>query len=293
MDLNAAKMFVTVVQCGSLYAAASQLQLPLAIVSRHLRELERSLDTQLLHDLDAGPRLTEAGTRLYEHASRGVEAMAEGEQALSAERAPLQGLLRVSLPPAFEIWWKLLADFQRRYPLVQVAVYTSERHVDLVEDGIDVALRIGNIAWPHPTTRLLDSYRHRLVASPALLERLGTPQTPEDLQRFPCAVWSHNTDTRERWQLGEQCYIPDPVFSANDYLHLRQLALGGKVLTELPAFLAAEALHDGRLLAVLPRLPMPEQPLHLLYPDHRPPSNVLRAYLAFCQDWLLRNPLPA
>ncbi|WP_097303350.1 LysR family transcriptional regulator [Pseudomonas chlororaphis] len=292
MDLNAARMFVSVVQCGSISSAANLLQLPLATIRRGIRELERSLNVQLLERSARGTRLTAAGSQLYEHASRGIEALAEGEQAVRNDRMHLQGRLSVSVPAAFESWWKLLAEFQRRHPEVQVAVYTSERESDLAEDGVDVALRAGPLFDADRPARLLGSYRHMLVASPQLLERLGTPQTPADLRGFPCAVWSRHADAREQWQLGDQYYSPNPLFAANDYLHLRQLALTAKVVTELPAFLAAEALRDGRLRALLPRLPMPEQQLYLLYPNQRPISNIVRAYLDFAQAWLVENPLP-
>ncbi|AMS17866.1 LysR family transcriptional regulator [Pseudomonas chlororaphis] len=292
MDLNAARMFVSVVQCGSISSAANLLQLPLATIRRGIRELERSLNVQLLERSTRGTRLTAAGSQLYEHASRGIEALAEGEQAVRNDRMHLQGRLSVSVPAAFESWWKLLAEFQRCHPEVQVAVYTSERESDLAQDGIDVALRAGPLFDEERPARLLGSYRHMLVASPLLLERLGTPQTPADLRGFPCAVWWRQADAREQWQLGDQYYSPDPLFAANDYLHLRQLALTAKVVTELPAFLAAEAVRDGRLQALLPRLPMPEQQLHLLYPNQRPPSNIVRAYLDFAQAWLVENPLP-
>lgn len=296
MDLNAARMFVSVVQCGSISSAANLLQLPLATIRRGIRELERSLNVQLLERSARGTRLTAAGSQLYKHASRGIEALAEGEQAVRNDRLHLQGHLSVSVPAAFESWWKLLAEFQRHHPEIQVAVYISERgrerESDLAQDGVDVALRAGPLLDEDRPARLLGSYRHMLVASPLLLERLGTPQTPADLRGFPCAVWSRNADARQQWQLGDQAYSPDPLFAANDYLHLRQLALTAKVVTELPAFLAAEAVRDGRLRAVLPELPMPEQQLHLLYPAQRPPSRIVHAYLDFAQAWLVENPLP-
>ncbi|MCF4991706.1 LysR family transcriptional regulator, partial [Pseudomonas gessardii] len=183
MDLNAVNMFVSVVQAGSLSAAADRLGVPLPTLSRRVRELERQLKVQLLERSVRGTRLTDAGTRLYEHASRGVEALAEGEQAVISDQAQLKGRLRLSLPPAFEPWWELLAAFQRRYPDIRVHAYTTERRVDLVEDGIDVALRVGTITHETMVARQVLSYRHVLVASPLLVERLGMPDTPEALYR--------------------------------------------------------------------------------------------------------------
>lgn len=100
---------------------------------------------QLLERSARGVRLTDAGTKLHEHAGRGIEALLEAKQAVMSDQAGLKGRLRLSLPQSFEPWWDLLAAFQRRYSDIQIQVYTTERRVDLVEDGIDVALRVGAI----------------------------------------------------------------------------------------------------------------------------------------------------
>ena len=116
MDLDATRMFVAVVQAGSLSAAATRLGTPLPTLSRRIRDLERQLRVQLLERSARGTKLTDAGARLYEHASRGIEALLEAEQAVVSDQACLKGRLRLSLPQSFEPWWDLLAAFQRRYP---------------------------------------------------------------------------------------------------------------------------------------------------------------------------------
>lgn len=286
MDLNAVRMFVAVVQTGSLSAAAARLDVPLPTLSRRIRELERQLKVQLLERSVRGTRLTESGSRLYEHASRGVEALAEGEQAVISDQINLRGRLRLSLPPAFEPWWEMLAAFQERFPGIQVQVYTTERRVDLVEEGIDVALRVGRVEHESMVARQLLAYRHLLVGSPLLLERLGAPETPESLHRFPCAIWTLGGNERGIWRLGGQAVEPRACLATNDYQHLRSRALAGEVLTELPPFLAAPAIREGRLLPVLADYPLPLQQINLLYPAHRHPSAIVRAYLDFCQEQL-------
>src|SRR5215469_613259 len=145
MDLNATHMFVAVVQAGTLSSAASRLGIPLTTLSRRIRDLERQLKVQLLERSARGTKLTEAGARLYEHASRGIEALLEAEQAVASDQARLKGRLRLSLPQTVEPWWDLLTAFQRRYPDIEVYVYSTDRRMDLIEDGIDVALRVGKI----------------------------------------------------------------------------------------------------------------------------------------------------
>lgn len=294
MDLNAVQMFVNVVQAGSLSAAASRLNTPLPTLSRRMRELEQDLKVQLLERSARGIKLTDAGTRLYEHALRGIEALLEAERTVRSDQDCLRGRLRLSLPPVFEPWWELLSAFQREYPGVQVSVYETERRVDLVQDGIDVALRVGAIMHEAMVARLLLAYRHVLVASPRLLRRLGEPVVPEDLHRYPCAGWSRDAGAPPVWRLGDCVFEPKAMLTTNNYEHLRSRALAGEAVTELPPFLAAQGLRSGHLCTVLAGHPLPEQQINLVYPSHRNPSSIVRAYLNFCQRQMGRflSPTP-
>jgi DNA-binding transcriptional LysR family regulator len=286
MDLNAIRMFVAVVQAGSLSAAAARLGTPLPTLSRRIRDLERQLKVQLLARSARGTKLTDAGTRLYEHASRGIETLREAEQAVVGDQARLTGRLRLSLPQTFEPWWDLLAAFQRQYPGIQIYVYSTERRLDLIEDGIDVALRVGAIVHESMVARHVLSFRNILVASPSLVERFGVPAEPDALHRFPCAVWASGIDVPARWELGGQMVEPKAVLSTNDYHHLCNRALRGDVVTELPPFLAAAAVREKCLVPLLPDYPLPEWSLNLLYPPHRHPSSIVRTYLDFCRGYL-------
>lgn len=282
MDLNAAQMFVAAVRAGSLSAAAAKTRVPLATLSRNVRQLEDELGVQLLERSARGARLTDAGLQLYEHASRGIDALQEGELAVTSHSKTLTGRLRLSLPPSFEPWWELLAGFQREHPHVQVLVYTTERAVELSLEGIDIALRVGAAVHESLLAKRLLRYRHVLVASPALLERLGTPTVPEALLGLPTGLWTRDPGEQRGWRLGGQEVQPTPVLAVNDYLHLRQRALAGDVVTELPPFLAADGLRDGRLVALLPEHPLPEQEVSLLYQRQQQPSRIVRAYLDYC-----------
>jgi DNA-binding transcriptional LysR family regulator len=284
MDLNATRIFISVVQAGSLSAAATRLGIPLPTLSRRIRDLERQLKVQLLERSARGTRLTDAGARLYEHAGRGIEALLEAEEAVVSDQTLLKGRLRLSLPQTFVPWWDLLAAFQRRYPDIQVYVYSTERRVDLIEDGVDVALRVGAIVHDAMVARRVLSSRNILVASPKLVERLGMPEQPDALHRFPCAVWASRIDSPTRWELGGQLVEPKAVLSTNDYHHLYNRALGGDVV--LPPFLAAAAIREKRLVPVLPQHPLPEWSVNLLYPPHRHQSTIVRTYLDFCQSYL-------
>jgi DNA-binding transcriptional LysR family regulator len=284
MDLNSTRKFVAAVHAGSLSAAAVRLNLPLPTISRRIRQLEQQLKVQLLERSPKGIALTDAGARLYEHASHGLEALAESEEAVRSDQARMKGRLRLSIPPSMEPWWELLSAFQQVFPDIRLSVFSTERRVDLVQDGIDVALRIGAIVDESMVASRVASYRHVLVASPTLLTRLGAPRTADGLHRFPCAVWVPASGAQSSWNLGKSTFVPDPVLSTNDYMHLRACALRGAVVTELPPFLAHEALARGELVRVLPSLKLPEVVINLVYPSHRHPSSLVRAYLSYCRE---------
>lgn len=251
MDLNAVRMFVAVAQAGSLTGAAERLNIPLPTVSRRIKELETALNVQLVQRASRGTVLTDAGARLLEHAAIGIEALQDAELAVVSDQTSLKGRLRLSLPQTFEPWWKLIHAFQQRYADIEMFIYSTERRMDLYEDGIDVALRVGDIRHDNLVARKVLSFRNILVASPALVERLGQPATPADLRRYPCAVWATRVDARARWQLGDQQIEPRPVIAANDYQMLTQRVLMGDVVAELPPFLALPAIAQGRLPAFL------------------------------------------
>lgn len=290
MDLNAVKMFVHVVQCNSLTAAAQRMDVPLPTLSRRIKELEQTLNVQLLERSVRGTKLTDAGTRLYEHASRGIETLAEAEQAVLSDQAQLKGRLRLTLPVGFEPWRELLRAFQTQYPDIELFIYNTERRVDLIEDGFDVALRIGSITHDTMVALHLQDYRHVVVASPALIARLGFPVQPGDLDRFPCATWGHRHQSVV-WQLGMTPYRVQPRLVTNDYAHLAHQALAGQYVTELPPFLATPLIDEGSLIALLPDDPLPLQQINLLYPSHRRPSTIVRAYLNFCKAYIATHPL--
>ena len=204
MDLNATKMFVAVVQAGSLSAAAERSAIPLPTLSRRVRDLERELKVQLFERSTRGVRLTEAGTRLYEYAVRGIEMLSDGEQSVRNDQSALKGRLRLSVPPNFAPWWTLLRDFRARYPDIQLVVYSTERRIDLVQEGIDVVLRLGDVADDTLVARRVVSYRHMLVAAPKLIAAHSMPSVPTDLHHFACGVWSSGIEVRPIWRLGAE-----------------------------------------------------------------------------------------
>ncbi len=282
LDLNALKMFVMTARCGSLSAAARNNHIPLATLSRKILELERELKVLLLERTAKGCQVTEAGARLLEYASSAMDLLQEAKRSVEPEQAHLTGRLRLSLPQSFEPWWEIIRRFQQKHPRIAVNVYATERRVDLVSDGVDVALRVGTIADDSVVARHLMDFRHLLVASPKLLNASPSLRDPSDLARLPCGAWGSVVDARPVWRLGNHAYDVSAVFTVNDYLHLRAGALAGHFVTELPAFIAAEYIKNGELIELLPACPLPYSSLHLIYKKQRHISSAARAYIDFC-----------
>ncbi|MGA9219847.1 MAG: LysR family transcriptional regulator [Pseudomonas graminis] len=290
MDLNAVQMLVSVVQAGSMTAGAERLGVPLPTASRRIRALERALNVQLVERSARGVKLTEAGTRLFEHATRGLELIQEGEDAVMSDQAHVQGKLRLSVPPSFSPWWQLITDFQNEHPDIRVHLLSTERRVHPVEDGIDVALRVGEVEHEALIARHLLDYRHVLVASPRFIATHGRPRTPDDVSRLPCATWSLGTNTNRTWRFAGISVAPNTVLSTNDSMHLLHSVLAGEVITELPPFIVKDAIERGMLVPLLSEYPLPSAPLNLLYPAHRHPSAVVRTYFEYCRrkiPWLV------
>lgn len=290
MDLNAVQMLVTIVQAGSMTAGAERLGVPLPTASRRIRALEQALKVELLERSARGVKLTEAGTRLFEHASRGLELLQEGHDAVVSDQAHVQGKLRLSVPPSFSPWWQLITDFQNDHPDIRVHLLSTERRVHPVEDGIDVALRVGEVEHEALIGRHLLDYRHVLVASPRFISTHGRPSAPHDLARLPCATWSLGTNTNATWRFAGTSVTPNTVLSTNDSMHLLHSVLAGEVITELPPFIVKDAIEQGLLVPLLQECPLPSVPLNLLYPAHRHPSAVVRTYLEYCRrkiPWLV------
>lgn len=283
IDLNSLYIFVKVIERGSFTAASEHTNIPVATVSRRVKELEESLNLRLIERSTRRIRLTESGQILYDFAIRAVEEIEAGQMALQDKETDLKGKLRISAPPSFEPWYSLLKDFKKAYPNINVDLFVSSRKVDLIEDGIDVALRVGDVVHQSVVARKLLNYRHLMVASPDYIENHGMPSHPNELMHFKTGVWRRHHEKRS-WQCGEVEVELNPLIQVNDYQHLRYLATEGEIITELPPFFCRKQLESGELIPVLADFPLPEQEVSLVYPTRKQISRLSRVYIDYCID---------
>ncbi|MDJ0936037.1 MAG: LysR substrate-binding domain-containing protein [Kiloniellales bacterium] len=280
------EVYVQVVHAGSFTAAGRDLGLSPSAVSKQIGRLEDRLGVRLLNRTTRKVAMTEEGAAFFDHAKRIIADLGEAEQALSHLRAAPRGLLRVNMPVTIGhlILAPLIPEFLRRYPDVEVDLTLNDRLVDLVEEGMDLGIRIGELKDSSLIARKLAASRRAVCAAPGYLERAGTPHRPADLADHNCLVYTYRT-WRNDWPFrgpegGETVHVTGS-FSANNGEVLRQAALGGSGIIMLPIWQVRDDLMTGRLIELLPDYSSPDADIHAVYPQTRYLAPRVRAFVDF------------
>ncbi|WP_130617523.1 LysR family transcriptional regulator [Dyella amyloliquefaciens] len=280
-------MFVRVVESGSFAAAAEASGVSATMAGKHIRAIEQRLGARLLHRTTRRQQLTEVGRLYYERCKLVLADVELAERsALELQAAP-RGRLRITAPMSFgsRRLTPAITDYLQRFPDVSVELSLDNRVLDFVDEGYELAIRIGAISDPQLVARPLQPYRMLLAASPAYLGRRGTPVHPRDLSAHVCLGLS-NWRRRDQWRLvgpgDESCDVPVHGRLAVDHGDaLRIAALHDAGIVLQPEVLLADDLAEGRLLTVLPGWEPPATPMHLLYAQDRRPTAKLRSMIDF------------
>jgi DNA-binding transcriptional LysR family regulator len=258
------------------------------MATKHVAALETKLGVKLLHRTTRKITLTEAGRRYLESVERILVELAEAEAAAAAERIEVTGTLRVNAPVSFGVreLAPLMAEFSRAHPALTVDMGLSDRVVDLVEEGWDVAVRIGRIHDQTLIARKLAPCRLLIAASPAYLAERGTPQTVADLSGHNCLGYTLSSSLGpHRWTFGADGSVTVPIqgnFQASNGDALVAAALAGQGLIYEPTFLTGDEVRAGRLVAVTLDHPPLELPgVFSVYAGNRSPPAKVRAFIDF------------
>lgn len=283
LDLTGIEVFIQVVKAGSFTAAGERLALPKSTVSRKLTKLEQELGTRLLHRTTRQLRLTDAGSAFYDRVSKALEELEEASRAVSDEQAIPRGLIRVTAPLdfGFNFLGDLVATFREKYPEVEVEVDITQRNVNLVEEGFDLALRGGRLADSSLIATKLGDTELGLVASPAYLDQHSRPKQLSDLTQHSCLVFRGKPGRRD-WTLtgphgNESISVPARV-TANDFSFLQSAAIANAGIALLPHFTVHCDVQAGRLERVLPDYRLKLGGMHIVYPTSRHVSAKVRAF---------------
>ena len=284
--LRAMETFVRIVDGGSLTAAAETLPASLPAVVRLLAALEAELDARLLNRTTRRIALTDEGREYYERCKRVLAEVDEAEAALSARRATPKGRLRVTAPVMFGRMHvaPVVRDFLAKHGAVQMELFLVDRVVDLLEEGVDAAVRIGRLPDSSLVAIRVGQTRRVVCASPAYLKRAGTPHSPSDLARHRCFSFG-SLGPGHSWELsaekGTTRAPVTPVLATNQIDVALDACLAGVGVGQFFCYQAQASLHRGELRRLLIEFEPAPTPIQVVYPHARLLSSNLRAFV----DW--------
>lgn len=282
------QVFARVAALGGLSAAARALGMSQTMATKHLGALEQRLGVKLVHRTTRRLTLTEAGRRYLDSVERILAELADADAVASADRVEAHGTLRVNAPVSFGVREiaPLLPEFSRLHPALAVDLGLNDRYVDLIEEGWDVAVRIGSLTESAMVARRLAPCRTVVCAAPAYLAARGAPRTIADLRQHNCLGYTlSRTVGAQRWAFGRQGEITIPIagnLQSSNGDALVAAAIAGQGLIYQPAFLVAAALAAGSLVGLQLDHPAVELGgIFALYPSERRPPAKVRAFIDF------------
>lgn len=292
-DLNDVLVFTRVADLGSFTAAAQRLSLPKSSVSARVARLEARLGARLLERSTRKLRLTAVGARYHEHARRVILELEQAAAAVEQFRSAPSGALRISASVVMGqvLLRPVVTEFMVLHPAVQVIVELSNRRVDLLEEGFDLALRAGVLPDSGLVARRLGGAGARLFASPAYLRRRGHPRRPADLAQHDLLEGSPTLSTAGWTLRHDGSEAVEQVAArfrlvANDAVLLQAAALEGLGIASLPTFAVQDELAGGRLKPVLPDWSTRQLDIHAVFPSHKSLSPALRAFVDLAAERL-------
>lgn len=291
---EAMNVFCKVVECGSFAAAADRLDMSTSAVSRQLAQLEGLLKARLLNRSTRRISLTENGRAYYERCLLLLSDLEEAEEMVANATLNPRGTLRLTASLAFGASHiaPALGEFAQAHPDMKFDLQLSDATVDLVEDGLDLAIRIGQPGSQNLVARRIGMLRSITCASPAYLARHGTPEHPEALARHACLAYSYASDPNAwRFQRKGEAEVQvsfSSAISANNGVALGEIAAAGQGITRAPEFLLAPFVAQGRLLPILEEWDGPALPIWAMYPSRKHLSARVRSFVSFMEEWLAK-----
>lgn len=291
-DLNDLRFFAEVVDANGFAAAARKLGMPRSRLSRRIGRLEDSLGVRLVQRSTRRFSVTEIGREYYRHCVAMLVEADAAQEAIDRTRSTPQGIVRVSCPSSV-IYFQvgvMIASFMAKYPKVDVLLESTNRRVDVIREGFDVAIRVRfpPLEDSGLVVRKLGESTQRLVASPSLLSGVSRPLAPADLASLPSLAWEPERQEHE-WCLDR----PDgataavrhrPRFVTEDMVALRLAALSGTGVCQLPTMVVSDDLREGRLIDVLPDWAPRTGIIHAVFPSRRGLLPSVRALLDFLAE---------
>jgi len=279
--------FIRVVESGSISGAADRQGIAKSVVSRRLKELEEHLGVELFHRTTRKMNLTDTGRAFYHQSVRILDDVLEAELATSQAHGTLKGSLKIALPSTFGLMHMgpAINEFLQQHPQIEFDLDFNDREVDLIQEGFDLAIRIANLSDSSLIARRLAPIQNVMCASPSYLERMGTPQEPDELKQHQCIVYSLLRDF-EYWHLtdtsGKEIKTKiHPYIKASTGEFLKDAAVEGMGIILVPSFIAYKEIERGALVPILKEYNLPQINAYAIYPQTRHLSQRVRAFVDF------------
>ena len=289
---TALRVFRAVVKCGSFAAAARDLGLSNAAVSKNISELEAHLETRLLNRTTRSMSLTEAGAIYYERVGRVLDDLDEADTALGPMQQVPKGLLRVSAPMTLTLTSlsPVMPKFLNRYPGLTVSLQMDDRRVNIIEEGFDIAIRgSDNLEDSSLIARKLMALPHVVCGAPSYFDRVGAPNSPDDLKDHNCIQFTLSGHASE-WEFRQGDHLVrvpiDGQYKVTSSLAVRDALHAGFGLSLIPRLYVREEIGQGRLRTVLNDWSMVETSIYAVYPSRRYVVAKVRAFLDFLVEEL-------
>lgn len=289
--LTSMSVFVRVAKAGSFAGGASELGISRAMATKHIMQLEGSLGTRLFNRTTRSLSLTEVGTSYLERCQQVLLDVEEMEAAVTHLQSEPRGVLKISAPPVIGATHitRAVAEFLKLHPDLSVDMILQSSTGDLIDEGIDVAIYLGDLDDTSMVARKLASSPMVVCASPEYLEKYGEPKTPEDLYHHSCLInWA--STPRNKWRFkGKIGYITINVtgrMQSNVADANRIAAINGLGLVMLATYVVGRDIEKGKLVPVLENYVLPPLDIHAVYPHRKYLSAKVRRFLDFLQVWL-------
>ena len=281
-DLNEMAIFAIVVNSGSFTKAAEKLKLPKSTVSRKVSQLEKRVGVRLINRTTRNLKPTETGKLYFTQCLKMLEQAEEADRVVNNMQSEPSGLLRISTPLAFgtPFFIGAIKKFLEKYPKVNVEIISDNKQIDMLEQEVDIAFRIGPLSDSSLIARNIGTARLSLCASPDYIKRHGVPKNIEDLKNHTCishpvSPWIFHTAN------GSIDFHPQSRLIANDMEMIRKMVKEGFGIGAVPQILISEDLNDDSLVKILPETPFQERTFYLVYPSRREPPSKVVAFTDF------------
>ncbi|MCH7296827.1 LysR family transcriptional regulator [Acinetobacter higginsii] len=292
MNTEDFQFFIRVADLGSISKAAQDANISVSVASQKLQRLEQNLQLRLFHRTTRKLTLTEEGRALLEHGRHWIADFIHLQESLKLKDQPLTGTLRITTSATFgtKVLMPVIAEFALLHPELKIHLDLNDQNIDLIQQGMDLAIRIGQLKSSSLIAKRLSTNQRLLCASPTYLQQYGVPTTLSDLKLHRCILQQHGHGLTDQWHLinaegqVEQVHV-EGYFATNSGEGVRQAALAGLGISNHSIWHVAEDLASGRLVQVLPDYPVETTAIYAVFPHRELIAPKVQRFLDYLIDY--------